>query len=58
MIRIIINQNRCNFEFKRIVDYRANELIKRGYIIKSIRYKHSKDSKRYTGAIIDYISRV
>ncbi len=58
MIRIVVNQKRCNFDFKKIVDYRANELINRGYIIKSIKYKHSKESKRFTGAVINYIPRL
>ncbi|MCI9092964.1 MAG: hypothetical protein HFF36_04125 [Coprobacillus sp.] len=57
MKRVIVNQNKCNFEFKCIVEYRANELIDRGFIIERIKYKKSKNTRRYTGAIIDYISR-
>ncbi len=57
MRRLIINKNRSSFEFKRIVNYRANELIKNGYILIRIRYKTDKKTNRYKHAIIEYKAR-
>lgn len=57
MQRTIINENKSVFEFKRIVNYRANELIKKGFILIRIKYKKDKETNRYRQAIIEYKAR-
>lgn len=57
MNRIIINKNKSAYEFKRIVNYRANELIKSGFILIRIRYKSDKKTNRYKYAVIEYMAR-
>lgn len=58
MESIVINENKCNYEFKIIVNNKANELIKKGFIIERIKYKKRNGTDRYKSAIINYISRV
>lgn len=57
MQRTIINENKSAFEFKRIVNHRANELIKKGFILIRIKYKRDKETNRYKQAIIEYKAR-
>ncbi len=57
MKRLIINENKSAFEFRRIVNFRANELIKNGYILIRIRYKLDKKTNRYKHAVIEYKAR-
>ena len=57
MQRTIINENKSAFEFKRIVNHRANELIKKGFILIRIKYKRDKKTNRYKQAIIEYKAR-
>lgn len=56
MISLIQNNKKCNLEFKQVVTERANMIIKKGYIIGSIKY-FKNDFNRYTGAIIKYKDR-
>ena len=56
MISIMTNKDKCNIEFKRLVNLKMLKLIKKGFIICSVKYKKDQFN-RYTGAIIKYTGR-
>lgn len=53
MISLVINRDRCNLEFKKMVDKRILQLSKERNIVCKVRYVHD-EFNRYTGAIITY----
>ena len=53
MICIMRNNNRCNTEFKKIVDKKILELNKKGVIVCKVKFI-TNEFERYTGAIISY----